>query len=64
MMQRRHFESIAATIKALALPNADTCRLEECDRTLVAYRFADMCRLENPNFDRARFLKACGVTED
>ena len=27
----------------------------------VSNAIADFCQTQNPNFDRARFLKACGV---
>ena len=54
-MTRKHFEAIAATIKALPFAN-------ENDRVIAACRFADdVCAPANPNFKRALFLKACGV---
>jgi predicted oxidoreductase len=54
-MQRRHFELIAATIKGLP---SDVYGCEQ-----VAKAFADALRAENPRFDRARFLTACGIEE-
>jgi hypothetical protein len=29
--------------------------------SIIADRLADYCAADNPAFDRARFLKACGV---
>ena len=53
-MQRRHFELLARTVADLANP---------ADRTRMAHHFADALRHTNANFDRARFLKACGAAE-
>ena len=53
-MQRRHFELIARTISEELPPNSEAQRLS-------ALAFADMLASTNPNFDRARFLRACGV---
>ncbi len=54
-MTRKHFEAIAATIKAIPFTN-------ENDRVIAACRFADdVCAPANPRFNRALFLKACGV---
>jgi hypothetical protein len=30
-------------------------------RRFIADRFATICRRENPNFNRKRFYKACGL---
>jgi hypothetical protein len=30
----------------------------------VLYDVCELCGEENPNFDKARFLKACGITEE
>jgi hypothetical protein len=65
-MQRRHFELIAATVRSLqSIPGAD----ESADyatgydtaRADIATQFANRLAGENPRFDRARFLAACGV---
>ena len=54
-MTRKHFEAIAATIKAIPFT-------DEQDRVSAACRRADeVCAPANPNFKRALFLKACGV---
>lgn len=59
-MQRRHFELIAETLAAskpaiLRDRKAYNAWLE------VLNAFADMLASTNRNFDRARFLRACGV---
>lgn len=52
-MQHRHFATIAAIIRGMA---ADVYGPEQ-----VATEFADRLCDTNPNFDRLRFLLACGV---
>lgn len=54
-MQRRHFEFIADTVRDLGL--------QPDIRAAVAMEFALKLNRTNANFDRARFLKACGVEE-
>lgn len=61
-MSKRHFEALAAIIKEAPdyfLPS-ETAKLEPM-RARIARDIADMCRQENPLFDRGRFLKACGM---
>ena len=54
-MTRKHFEAIAATIKAIPFT-------DEQDRVISACRLADeVCAPANPRFNRALFLKACGL---
>ena len=50
-MTRKHFEAIAATIKALDLTDSE--------RSHVAESFADMLAAFNDLFDRQRFIRAC-----
>lgn len=61
MMTKTHFEAIAALIKAeQSQPMYDElpmCRSAVRD---VALRLAFQFNLENPRFDKARFLDACG----
>lgn len=52
-MTRKHFEAIAAIIKGLVLTHSE--------KEPIAQQFADLCEESNPDFDRARFLKACGL---
>ena len=52
-LEHRHFAVIAEIIRAMDEPNAL--------QGLWANHFADQLANTNPRFDRARFLKACGV---
>ena len=52
-MTRKHFESIAAQIRHMTLGKAT--------RRHVAESMADTCAMYNPNFDRGKFLTACGL---
>lgn len=54
VFQHRHFAAIAAII-CEGWPG-DPARRKD-----VAQRFANNLADTNPNFDRARFLRACGV---
>lgn len=58
-MTKQDFELIAETVRALGAPQYGYCR--PVIRQHVANAFADRCGATNPRFDRARFLKACGV---
>lgn len=58
-LQHRHFAFIAATIKAMP-DHAASLRAQKCSCALA---FADACASSNPRFDRARFLRACGLEE-
>jgi hypothetical protein len=53
-MSRKDFELIAATIRSLR---------DDFVRAYVARAFAGQLRTTNPDFDKARFLKACGVAD-
>lgn len=63
-MQKRHFEALAAALRAVKPGNNEAARL-----TPVAYlqwsrdvnAAANVLASFNPRFDRARFLQACGV---
>ncbi len=55
MMTRKHFVSLAETVAK------DLTFLAESDRARVADALADFCNEFNGNFDRKRFLRACGV---
>lgn len=52
-MEHRHFATIAAILADL--PS------EWSRKPAVIEHFADALRHTNPKFDRARFLRACGV---
>ena len=62
-MQRRHFELIAETLRGELDHASDlTDRQDRIDTVVnVAEAFADKLASMNPNFDLARFLRACGV---
>ena len=64
-MQRRHFELIAETIKrARFAPNVSPFQgISEKDHELIAREFSQSLHATNPNFNRARFLRACGVED-
>jgi hypothetical protein len=54
-MTRKDFEAIANALKNIPFTDPQ-------DRVIVACRLAeDVCAPSNPNFNRNRFLKACGV---
>jgi hypothetical protein len=67
-MSKKDYEAIARAIVAAC----DDIRNKEPDAsqadmidgaTLAAEHIADYCRRTSESFDRARFLKACGVNE-
>ena len=69
-LSRKHFESIADGIKNLKLALIDRndfiSRDLECDNQPFIDMVDDMCymcRKDNPNFDRDKFIKACGFED-
>jgi hypothetical protein len=56
-MQRRHYELIAEVIATAPFVSVRG----PLDRDTLAQHFADRLAQTNPKFDRARFLRACGV---
>ena len=65
MMTKKHYVAIAKTLAALraaygAKANAASYGAAMSD---AATELAVYFESENPRFDRARFLKACGVLE-
>jgi hypothetical protein len=67
-MTRKHFAAIAATLlaekPAVGVAYQDMTpwqrgAYDSWNTTVLA--FAAMCRAQNPRFNRARFLAACGV---
>ena len=59
-MSKKHFQALAEALKsARALGNPLTDVQWMCDVKGVA----NVCARFNPLFDRAKFLKACGVGE-
>lgn len=57
-MSKRHYELIAAVV------NADLYALDPEQRAFVARAFADRFAADNSRFNRATFLRACGVEVD
>lgn len=60
-MSRKDYEAIAAAIKAEATEWGDL--VTESDKQVlraVAQRIARVFESDNPRFDRAKFLRACG----
>jgi hypothetical protein len=55
-MTRKDYRLIANALKALQAPHNDTDTLGN-----VAYSLADVLQYDNPRFNRAKFLEACGV---
>jgi hypothetical protein len=60
--QRRHYQAIADAIKAERDSNGAVNGFSSAlDSHRLADRLVSLFASDNPNFDRARFLKACGV---
>ena len=69
-MSRKHFEAIAATLRDARITPTDS-EISPFDEgfnegslaasSKIARGLADYFATENPNFDRQRFLKACGL---
>lgn len=71
-MTKKHFIAIAATIRAQLdglnteiIQNIDSDENPACQQAETveetARRLCDVFTNENPRFDRARFLAACGI---
>ncbi len=51
-MTKKHFIALAGAIREISNPQ---------ERERAAQAIANVCASQNSNFDRARFLSACGV---
>ena len=68
-LSRKHFEAVARILESNNAPVEDSTpgfiegweAGREAMRRDVANDLADYFATENPNFDRQRFLKACGL---
>ena len=58
-MQRRHFQLIAETLHTLSLGRPEGWSKNLWRETCLT--FAARLEATNPGFDRARFLRACGM---
>jgi hypothetical protein len=68
-MTRKDYVRIAAAIKAaraeIVAKEPDELHSELLDGVSYTADFlADALKADNPSFDRARFLAACGIMED
>lgn len=64
-LQQRHFAVIASIIAGTTSiqGHTSTKKLTPAQRDWLAVRFMEALSGTNSNFDRARFLKACGVDQ-
>lgn len=64
-MNKKHFEAIASIIKDNQVEiHSDFDRGYIAGVEGVAHEMADYFTSQNPNFDRARFLQACGISSN
>lgn len=59
-MTKKHYEAIANII----VSQYDNANINDYGRYRIACELADYFASDNPRFDRARFLEACGVECD
>lgn len=60
-MSKKHFEALAAALNGVGPLSEDTTSKQAIQWLSDVDAVADVCASFNPNFDRARFLQACGV---
>lgn len=60
-MTKKHFEALAAALKDASFMIPVGNRTADSQHIYDAKAVAGVCARFNPNFDRARFLAACGV---
>jgi hypothetical protein len=60
-MSKKHYEAIAAIFAG----DYASAKNDDCRRVVVglALSLSDIFKRDNENFDRMRFLKACGLTK-
>lgn len=68
-MSRKHYESVAEILWANQPHPADSCPVDCVPCTIqgqtvhnVANGLARVFSADNPRFDRARFMRACGIS--
>lgn len=62
-MTRQHFALIAETIAGFGHYDEEHAEQDARTRSDLAYEFVRALRATNPNFNRDRFLRACGVSD-
>ena len=69
MMTRKHFEAIAEAVADVRYDNEFNdritsnrylARMIDLSISNLVGNLSDLCKRDNPNFDREKFLKACG----
>ena len=74
-MTKKDYEWIAGVLaynrRKMGLPKRNESATDSATRmgyevalNDVAYMLADVCQRDNPRFDRAQFLKACGIASE
>ena len=58
-MTKKHYEAIANIIAS----QYENANMNDYGRYRMAYELASYFTIDNPKFDRARFLQACGIDE-
>lgn len=59
-MSKKDFAGLAEIVRNFSLDETDS----QDNGTILAKALADFCIKQNPRFDRARFLQACGVSDE
>jgi hypothetical protein len=59
-MSKKHYEALAAVIEETKEDCAGAPFAQSALK-MTAERIADYLATDNPRFDRARFLRACGI---
>lgn len=57
-MSRKHYEAIAREVHVTRYPPDSQPVVQD-----IAQNLADVFATDNPNFDRQRFYRACGITK-
>jgi hypothetical protein len=60
-MSKKHFERLAAIVRLCDEQAKIGYSADHIIHLVLAEELADMAQEENPAFDRARFLRACGL---
>ena len=60
-MTKKHFEALAAALNGVGPLHGDMSTKDAIQWRSDVEAVAAVCARFNPNFDRTRFLKACGV---